>query len=64
MTQYHRVDSLGLSAVHVNRVLQTLHENETVTLQEGKMNLGDRPRLIALAEFDPAYLDQHSSLLA
>ncbi len=63
LTQYHLADALGLSAVHVNRVLRQLRENGLVTFRDGRVTFGDHDRLMELAEFDPAYLDQSGPLL-
>ncbi len=63
LTQYHLADALGLSAVHVNRVLRHLREDGLVTFRRGKVTFGDHDRLAALADFDPAYLDQAGPLL-
>ena len=64
LTQYHLADSLGLSAVHVNRVLRILRESGTVTFRDGRVTFGDRARLTKLVQFDSAYLDQKRPLLA
>ncbi|AHD00902.1 Crp/Fnr family transcriptional regulator [Leisingera methylohalidivorans] len=58
LTQYHLADALGLSAVHVNRVLRQLREDGLATFRAGKVTFDNYDRLVALAEFDPAYLDQ------
>ncbi|MFZ5708415.1 MAG: Crp/Fnr family transcriptional regulator [Pseudomonadota bacterium] len=63
LTQYHLADALGLSAVHVNRVLRQLRENGLVTFRDGHVSIHDHDRLVELAEFDPAYLDQAGPLL-
>ncbi len=63
LTQYHLADALGLSAVHVNRVLRQLREQGLVTFRDGHVSLHDYAGLVALAEFDPAYLDQTGPLL-
>ncbi|PTW99424.1 Crp/Fnr family transcriptional regulator [Pararhodobacter aggregans] len=63
LTQYHLADALGLSAVHVNRVLRQLRENGLVTFREGHVTLHDYRGLVAFAGFDPAYLDQTGPLL-
>jgi len=62
LTQYHLADTLGLSAVHVNRVLRQLREDGLVTFQKGRVTFGDLNRLIALAGFDPDYLDQEGPM--
>lgn len=58
LTQYHLADALGLSAVHVNRVLRHLREEGLVTFQKGRVAFGDFDGLKKLAAFDNAYLDQ------
>ncbi|MCU9850502.1 Crp/Fnr family transcriptional regulator [Defluviimonas sp. WL0024] len=63
LTQYHLADALGLSAVHVNRVLRQLREGGLVTFRDGHVTFDDYERLVALADFDPAYLDQTGPLL-
>lgn len=63
LTQYHLADALGLSAVHVNRVLRQLREAGLVTFREGQVTFHDLDRLVEMAEFDPAYLDQTGPLL-
>lgn len=63
LTQYHLADALGLSAVHVNRVLRQLRETGLMTFREGHVTFHDLDRLVDLAEFDPAYLDHTGPLL-
>ncbi len=58
LTQYHLADALGLSAVHVNRVLRQLREDGMLTFRDGQVSFDDLDRLTARAEFDPTYLDQ------
>ncbi|MCR9152343.1 MAG: Crp/Fnr family transcriptional regulator [Rhodobacteraceae bacterium] len=63
LTQYHLADALGLSAVHVNRVLRQLRERGLVTFRDGHVTFQDRAGLVELADYDPAYLDQAGALL-
>lgn len=63
LTQYLLGDALGLSAVHVNRVLRELREDGLVTFQHGEVEFHDLKGLIALADFDSDYLDQNGVLL-
>ena len=63
LTQYHLADALGLSAVHVNRVLLHLREEGQLTIQKRRVVFEDFDRLTALAGFDTAYLDQDGPLL-
>jgi len=52
LTQYHLADALGLSAVHVNRVLRELREDGLLTFQKGKVTIHDFDRLVERADFD------------
>ena len=63
LTQYHLADALGLSAILVNRVLRKLREEGLVTFRDGLVAFHDYDGLVALADFDPAYLDQTRPLL-
>lgn len=63
LTQYHLADALGLSAVHVNRVLRELREKGLLTFQKGQVEILDFKGLVALAEFDLGYLDHEGPLL-
>lgn len=63
LTQYHLADALGLSAVHVNRVLRQLREAGIVTFRDGFVTFHDYDRLASLAGFDPSYMDQRKPLL-
>lgn len=63
LTQYHLADALGLSAVHVNRVLRHLRDDGLVTFQKGQVVFDDIERLRKMAGFDTAYLDQDGPLL-
>ncbi|MFN3627681.1 MAG: Crp/Fnr family transcriptional regulator [Parvibaculum sp.] len=63
LSQYHLADALGLSAVHVNRVLRTLREAGMVTFRDGLVTFDAYDRLTAFSEFDPTYLDQIGPLL-
>lgn len=63
LSQYLLADALGLSAVHVNRVLRELREEGLLTFQKGKVTIHDFDGLVTLAEFDRAYLDQEGPLL-
>lgn len=49
-------DLLGMSGVHVNRVLMELRRNRLVEWADGRVVIPDRNRLTDLAEFDPTYL--------
>lgn len=63
LTQYHLADALGLTAMHVNRVLRELRDDGLVTFQKGRVCFDDFERLRELASFDSDYLDQGGPLL-
>lgn len=63
LTQYMLADSLGLSAVHVNRVLRELREDGLMTFQLGKVTFDDYDGLVAFSDFDRNYLDHEGPLL-
>ena len=50
-------DALGLSAIHVNRVLRELREQGLMTLQKGTVHIHDLSGLRKLAGFQGGYLD-------
>ena len=56
VTQADLGDCLGLSTVHVNRVLQQLRKEDLIEVQRTNFRLVDPQKLEALAEFDPTYL--------
>ena len=63
LSQYLLADALGLSAVHVNRVLRELREAGLMTFQKGQVVFDDFDGLVEFAEFDRAYLDQDGPML-
>ncbi|AZB64656.1 Crp/Fnr family transcriptional regulator [Cereibacter sphaeroides] len=64
LSQYHLADALGLTAIHVNRVLRGFREADLMRFQKGKAEFLDPAELVRLADFDMAYLDQEESLLS
>lgn len=63
LSQYLLADALGLSAVHINRVLRELREEGLVTFQKGRVTFDDFDRLVAAVDFDKTYLDHDGPLL-
>ena len=47
---------MGLSAVHVNRSLQSLRVQGLITLRSGRLVIPDGDRLRAACQFNPNYL--------
>ncbi|MDA3858742.1 MAG: Crp/Fnr family transcriptional regulator [Roseovarius sp.] len=64
LTQYLMADALGLSSVHVNRVLRKLREAGMVTFRDGFVTFDNYDRLVEFADFEMTYLDQIGPLLA
>jgi len=56
LTQIDLGDALGLSVVHVNRVLRKLRENGYVSFRGGVVTFQNRAGLIEATGFDGAYL--------
>jgi len=56
ITQNEFADALGLSTVHVNRIIQDLRRDSLIVLRGSVLEIPDWGALCAAAEFDPAYL--------
>jgi CRP-like cAMP-binding protein len=56
LTQQELADILGLSAVHVNRVLQVMRSQDLIELRSNRLIIRDKAGLYEIAEFDPKYL--------
>ncbi len=63
LSQYLLADALGLSAVHVNRVLRELREEGLLTFQKGRVFFDDYDGLVDACGFDRAYLDHEGPIL-
>jgi CRP-like cAMP-binding protein len=58
MTQLDIADAVGLTPVHVNRVIQELRRAGLLELRKHTVFLPDLPRLKELGDFDDLYLHQ------
>lgn len=56
LTQIELADSMGLSAVHVNRALQSLREDGLITFKSKRLEILDSERLREMSGFNPSYL--------
>jgi CRP-like cAMP-binding protein len=56
LTQAELGDTLGLSTVHVNRIVQELRKEGLITWRGDTVIIEDWPRLQETAEFDPTFL--------
>jgi CRP-like cAMP-binding protein len=59
LTQEELGDTLGISTVHVNRVLQQLREDGMIQLEGRTVTIRDVNKFKAFAEFTPNYLHLH-----
>ena len=56
ITQHDLADTMGLTNVHVNRVLQRLRSEGAITLKSKRLVIEDVERLMAFCGFDGSYL--------
>ena len=63
LTQYVLADALGLSAIHVNRVLRQLRELDLLTLRKGGVRIHDLEGLRTLAGFQGGYLKSPNEIV-
>ena len=56
LTQEELADTMGISVVHVNRVLQQFRREGLITLEGKRLTIKDMRRLVEIGEFDPRYL--------
>lgn len=57
LTQSELADTLGLSVVHINRVLQQLRREDLLQLSQSKLMIRDWSGLVRVGDFDPTYLN-------
>jgi CRP-like cAMP-binding protein len=57
LSKFVLADALGLTAIHVNRVLRQLREQDLLTLRKGSVRIHDLNRLRKLAGFQGGYLN-------
>lgn len=56
ITQNDLSDALGMTSVHLNRVIQSLRRERLIRTHSRSITIENRPALTALAGFDPSYL--------
>lgn len=56
ITQAALANAVGISTVHINRVLQELRQRGLITWEGGQMHILDWPALAKTADFDDRYL--------
>ena len=63
LTQAELADAMGISAVHVNRVIRRLRSEGLVRIENRHVTIRDWERLKEIGEFTPAYLHQEQGRL-
>jgi CRP-like cAMP-binding protein len=58
ITQAELAEALGISSVHVNRVIQTLRNSRVLDITREKVTLKDFEQIIEIGGFDDLYLHQ------
>lgn len=56
ITQAEIGDALGITTVHVNRILQALRADGLIALSGDRLNIPDWDRLKEAGDFEPTYL--------
>lgn len=64
ITQSEFADALGVTNVHVNRVIQQMRADGLIELSGDRLNIPDWDRLKEVGEFDPTYLHLKSNQAA
>jgi hypothetical protein len=62
VTQSDLSDALGMTAVHLNRVLQSMRGDRLIRTHSRSITIENRPELEALAGFHPGYLRPEGQL--
>jgi CRP-like cAMP-binding protein len=62
MTQTDLADALGLTPVHVNRVLRALRADGLVDIRKQVVTIGDAEKLAREADFNRIYLHEAPEL--
>ncbi|AWN40470.1 Crp/Fnr family transcriptional regulator [Methylobacterium durans] len=64
ISQADLADAMGISQVHINRVLQGLRADDLIVWSKSALTIPDVERLQAFAGFDPGYLDLRAARAA
>ena len=64
LSQLLLADSLGMTPVHLNRVLKVLRESGAMTIARGVLNIKDPGKLVQIAGFDENYLHRRLRVAA
>lgn len=56
LTQYQLADALGLTPIHLNRMLRDLREEGLILFRSNRVEILDRKRVAALAQYDGEFM--------
>jgi len=56
LTQYQLADALGLTPIHLNRMLRDLREEGLILFRSNRVEILDRKRVVALAQYDGEFM--------
>jgi CRP-like cAMP-binding protein len=62
LTQEQLGEAMGITAVHANRIIRQLRDENVLHFNRGRVTVQDETRLQELADFDHRYLHQQPSL--
>ena len=62
LTQEQIGEAMGITPVHVNRIVKQLRDDNVLELHRGSVTVIDEQKLLELADFDALYLHQRPSL--
>lgn len=62
LTQEQLGEAMGITSVHVSRIVKQLREDNVLELHRGSVTVIDEQKLLELADFDGLYLHQRPSL--
>jgi CRP-like cAMP-binding protein len=62
LTQEQIGEAMGITPVHVNRVIKQLRDEKVLEFHRGSVTVIDEQKLLELADFDDLYLHQRRSL--
>ena len=60
LTQHELADALGLTPIHVNRMLRELREEGLLSFRQGMVEFLDKEKTIEFADFDNHYLSRRT----
>ena len=63
LTQAHIGDALGLTTVHVNRIVRSLREDRLVAIDGRRVSILDFEALSQLSDFENSYLGENARAL-